>query len=57
MALVWEEEIYNEFKFKKLQREVFVFEAEHQMAALYFADGNEAAHFEQEVQKARSPKS
>ena len=48
--LAWEQEVYREFQFKKGKPDVFIFEADDAMAALLFADVNEAKHFQKAVQ-------
>ena len=48
--LAWEQEVYREFQFKMSKPEVAIFEADNSMAALMFADVNEAFHFQNAVQ-------
>ena len=48
--LAWEQEIYNEFKFKMPKLNVAVFEADTVMAALLFADSREASDFDKAIQ-------
>ena len=40
--MIWEQEIYFEFYINRALNDVFTFEADEAMAALYFADENEA---------------
>ena len=44
--MVWEQEVYFEFHFNRALNDVFTFEADNAMAALYFADIHEAVNFE-----------
>ena len=47
--LAWEQEIYKEFDVKRPLQDVIIFEADQDVAALYFADVREATHFEQQI--------
>ena len=48
---IWEEEIYFNFKFNQFTKEIFTFEAKETMAALYFANPNEASAFDKAIKK------